>query len=156
MKKLLACVLLVSLLLMLCSCTGYRAIGLVRIETSHGFETSFLSLDGQLQFKVKKTERGTEGEISYSAVEYSTTVIAKGFTITDEFVAKLKATDEANEAKRIRTLRGQLLADCDYIMLSDVDKTEEEKEAWKAYRQALRDIPEQSGFPWDVVFPKKP
>lgn len=66
MKKLLACVLLVSLLLMLCSCTGYRAIGLVRIETSHGFETSFLSLDGQLQFKVKKTERGTEGEISYS------------------------------------------------------------------------------------------
>ena len=66
MKKLLACVLLVSLLLMLCSCTGYRAIGLVRIETSHGFETSFLSLDGQLQFKVKKTDRGTEGEISYS------------------------------------------------------------------------------------------
>lgn len=97
-----------------------------------------------------------EGEISYSAVEYSTTVIAKGFTITDEFVAKLKAADEANEAKRIRTLRGQLLADCDYIMLSDVDKTEEEKEAWKAYRQALRDIPEQSGFPWNVVFPEKP
>ena len=97
-----------------------------------------------------------EGEISYSAVEYSTTVIAKGFTITDEFVAKLKAADEANEAKRIRMLRGQLLADCDYIMLSDVDKTEEEKEAWKAYRQALRDIPEQSGFPWNVVFPEKP
>ena len=73
-----------------------------------------------------------------------------------EFVEKLKAADEANEAKRIRTLRDKLLAECDYIMLSDVDKTEEEKEAWKTYRQALRDIPEQSGFPWDVVFPEKP
>ena len=71
-------------------------------------------------------------------------------------MAKLKSADEANEAKRIRTLRDKLLAECDYIMLSDVDKTEEEKEAWKAYRQALRDIPEQSGFPWDVTFQEKP
>lgn len=97
-----------------------------------------------------------EGEISYSAVEYSTTVIAKGFAITDEFVAKLKAADDANEAKRIRSLRDKLLAECDYIMLTDVEKTTAERNAWKTYRQALRDIPEQSGFPWDVVFPEKP
>lgn len=30
------------------------------------------------------------------------------------------------------------------------------KGEWAVYRQALRDIPEQSGFPWDVEWPTKP
>ena len=28
--------------------------------------------------------------------------------------------------------------------------------AWSNYRKALRDIPEQEGFPFNVVFPEKP
>lgn len=28
--------------------------------------------------------------------------------------------------------------------------------AWAKYRQALRDLPEQEGFPFNVVFPKSP
>ena len=31
--------------------------------------------------------------------------------------------------------------------------TEEQKEKYRAYRQALRDVPEQAGFPYNVVFP---
>ena len=27
---------------------------------------------------------------------------------------------------------------------------------WNAYRQALRDITNQTGFPWDVTFPQQP
>ena len=34
--------------------------------------------------------------------------------------------------------------------------TESEKEAWRKYRQALLDLPEQGGFPFDVVYPTKP
>ena len=30
------------------------------------------------------------------------------------------------------------------------------KGPWAVYRQALRDIPEQPGFPWDVEWPTKP
>lgn len=32
----------------------------------------------------------------------------------------------------------------------------EQKMLWKQYRQALLDVPEQEGFPWDVVWPTPP
>ena len=34
--------------------------------------------------------------------------------------------------------------------------TAEQQQAWVDYRQALLDIPQQSGFPHDVVWPTKP
>ena len=62
---------MLSLLITLCSCSkytsSYKAIGLVRSNTSHSCEASFHSLEGQLVFKIKKTDSGTaEGDISYS------------------------------------------------------------------------------------------
>lgn len=34
--------------------------------------------------------------------------------------------------------------------------TAEQQQAWADYRQALLDIPSQSGFPHDIVWPNKP
>lgn len=53
----------------------------------------------------------------------------------------------------IRKKRDTLLSSSDWTQVSDapVDRVE-----WAAYRQALRDIPEQEGFPWDVVWPTEP
>ena len=34
--------------------------------------------------------------------------------------------------------------------------TEEQRQAWAAYRQTLLDVPQQSGFPNDVIWPSKP
>ena len=71
MKKLISIALTIILLISLCSCdkytSSYRAVGLVRINTSHSFETSFYSLDGRLVFKVKKSGEGKEGSIHISA-----------------------------------------------------------------------------------------
>jgi len=36
------------------------------------------------------------------------------------------------------------------------DLTLDQQQAWAAYRQALLDIPQQPGFPRDVVWPTKP
>ena len=59
-----------SMQLMLCSCdkhvSSYKAIGLIRSQTSHSCEASFYSLEGQLVFKIKKSDSGTEGSIAYS------------------------------------------------------------------------------------------
>lgn len=70
MKKILLWILMLSLLTALCSCdeyvSSYNAIGLVRSQTSHSCETSFYSLEGQLVFKIKKSDRGAEGNIAYS------------------------------------------------------------------------------------------
>lgn len=51
---------------------------------------------------------------------------------------------------RQRTERNMLLAETDYAALPD---TPEMSDAMKAYRQALRDVPAQEGFPTDITWP---
>lgn len=53
----------------------------------------------------------------------------------------------------IRQYRNNLLSQTDWTQLPDVPKSI--SEIWKDYRQALRDLPQQSGFP-DIDFPKPP
>lgn len=64
-----------------------------------------------------------------------------------------KAQKDAAQAESVRSQRTQLLKDSDWTQVADapVDKT-----AWAAYRQALRDIPSQAGFPWDIQWPVEP
>lgn len=52
--------------------------------------------------------------------------------------------------------RDKLLLDSDWTQLPDVPLTEEQKTAWATYRQELRDIPQQSGYPFDVIWPTAP
>lgn len=59
-------------------------------------------------------------------------------------------------AKRRRMDRDSLLAKCDWTQIADVPLTEEQKTAWKDYRQALRDVTSQPSFPWRVDWPTEP
>ena len=64
-----------------------------------------------------------------------------------------KTAKDAEQAKSIREQRTEKLKDSDWTQLADstADKT-----AWATYRQALRDITAQSGFPWEVTWPDAP
>lgn len=55
-------------------------------------------------------------------------------------------------AASIKAKRNSLLAATDSYALSDRPMSEE----MTAYRQALRDLPEQSGFPTDITWPIRP
>jgi len=57
------------------------------------------------------------------------------------------------KAAFIRSERDNLLKQSDWTQLSDAPV---DAAAWATYRQALRDLPEQSGFPGDIVWPTKP
>lgn len=59
----------------------------------------------------------------------------------------------ANQANSIRAQRDQLLAQSDWTQVADAPV---DQAAWAVYRQALRDVPEQAGFPFNVVWPVKP
>ena len=59
-------------------------------------------------------------------------------------------------ALRVRSNRDRLLLACDYYVMPDYPSTEEGLAEVKAYRQALRDITKQKGFPFDVVLPDFP
>ena len=56
-------------------------------------------------------------------------------------------------AEEIRSLRDAKLTKSDWTQVADapVDKT-----AWATYRQSLRDVPGQSGFPNEVTWPTEP
>lgn len=86
-------------------------------------------------------------------------VAVKTATVPENLRSKVAVIDNApviDKAALIRATRNEMLSASDYTQLSDVGLTAEEKEAWKVYRQALRDITEQSGFPDTVVFPISP
>lgn len=66
------------------------------------------------------------------------------------------AARDAEQADQIRAERTRRLSDSDWTQVDDAPLTNTQKAAWAAYRQALRDIPQQAGFPWDVVWPETP
>ena len=61
-------------------------------------------------------------------------------------------------ASSARAQRNGLLADSDLQVLPDrwAAMTTEQQAAWATYRQALRDLPQQAGFPVTIVWPVKP
>ena len=67
--------------------------------------------------------------------------------------AEYKARKDAEQAKSVRTQRTQKLSDSDWTQIAD---STADKAAWATYRQALRDVPTQAGFPWTIVWPTQP
>lgn len=57
---------------------------------------------------------------------------------------------------KVRTRRDAELERSDIYMLPDFPITELVREQWRQYRQDLRDIPSQQGFPDNVIWPTKP
>ena len=66
------------------------------------------------------------------------------------------ATRTDNEAATVRSKRNQLLSDSDWTQLSDSPLDPDGKAAWALYRESLRMVPQQAGFPWNVQWPPEP
>ena len=60
---------------------------------------------------------------------------------------------DAEQAKSVRNQRNEKLKDSDWALIAD---TPVDKMVWATYRQALRDVPAQAGFPWEVTWPDAP
>ena len=73
-------------------------------------------------------------------------------------VAEQKVIDTPRESEEVRRQRDALLNKYEWAVTSP-DLTDDKKAEWKTYRQALRDLPNQSGFPWEadgMSWPTKP
>jgi hypothetical protein len=68
--------------------------------------------------------------------------------VADGVITQAEADEQA--AEEVRAKRDGLLKESDYMVLPDAPV---DADAAKKYRQALRDIPEQAGFPHDVEWP---
>ena len=75
----------------------------------------------------------------------------------DEFEAKLQELIDAQPWKELRADRNKRIAQTDYLFTSDYPHaTEEVKQAWLDYRQALRDLPANTEDPSNPVWPQEP
>lgn len=75
---------------------------------------------------------------------------------TEEEIEAERAELSLPTADEIRTQRDKLLAETDWTQVLDAPISVESREAFRVYRQALRDITEQEGFPAAVVWPEMP
>lgn len=60
---------------------------------------------------------------------------------------------EIDKSVSVRMLRDGMLSSSDWTQVADAPV---DKAAWATYRQALRDIPSQAGFPNEVTWPVEP
>ncbi len=78
------------------------------------------------------------------------------WTVTKAIVDKNAdqiTTDTASKSVEVRNKRNQLLSTSDWTQVLDAPV---DRAAWATYRQALRDVTLQAGFPWDIAWPVKP
>lgn len=74
-------------------------------------------------------------------------------TAPDAWAAVIKRADYAAAAAEVRAERDKRIAATDWTVLGDAKTA---KADWREYRQALRDVPEQAGFPYAVQWPVPP
>ena len=55
-----------------------------------------------------------------------------------------------------RNQRDRLLAESDWVTIRATDMGDPVPTEWQTYRQALRDIPDQTGFPEEIEWPQEP
>jgi len=111
------------------------------------------------------TEKGEDGHPDVTGYTYDR------YTITRPHSTELRARIGANpglwlafakelEAEQLATAarirRDAALAETDRTQLPDADIADKSREDYRVYRQALRNIPEQPGFPYEIDWPEVP
>ena len=71
----------------------------------------------------------------------------------DEREAEWIAGADARAAEEFREERKKLIVASDWTQLADAPVN---KSAWATYRQDLRDVPQQAGFPNTITWPNAP
>ena len=120
--------------------------------------TSFSRLLDEKLLDAFDTDVVFEGPQKQGPPPYSSTYRNGVEKIGDKWYTKYsirqqdKKQIDDNWAENIRKRRDQLIKESDWRAVSD----RKLEPAWKRYRQALRDITKQEGFPHDVEWPVDP
>ena len=80
---------------------------------------------------------------------------------TQVFVVRVKSAEQIaaetqSQADVVRNERDEKLTATDWRVIKMLESGQLQDFAWAAYRQALRDITNQPGFPWDIQWPLQP
>lgn len=114
-----------------------------------------LFTDGTLHLYDNLVQVDCDEHTEYEGDLYITKTSLTQAEVEQQFDKLLEIEKEKHRhymAKLVREKRNKLLEDADILVNIAADNGIGESEA-RAYRQALRDVPEQEGFPLDVNWP---
>lgn len=77
------------------------------------------------------------------------------WSVTDKSESQVQSFDDEKRAV-VRLERDDMLAETDWVVVFHTEKGTSIPTEWAAYRQALRDVTTQEGFPWEVEWPLMP
>jgi hypothetical protein len=102
----------------------------------------------------------------FPKVDYTKTVLPATPTLVDSgWVQDWEIVDSSpevvaerteNQARTVRADRDSRLFASDWTQFNDSPLDPDEKLAWALYRETLRMVPQQPGFPWEINWPPKP
>lgn len=96
--------------------------------------------------------QGPYQKITETTPVYSNDQWNKYYVIEDMTPTEVQAVND-KKASVIRNKRSALLLQSDWTQVLDAPVN---REAWSTYRQALRDVTNQPGFPIEVTWPQQP
>ena len=128
----------------------------------NAFEIERIGNNAVIRFRENITEHENGENTWFEADEYTLEVL---FNITlesrvyadyESWLFRAKQADCEKISESARNRRDKSLLKTDWTQVKDVALSEFDMAAYAEYRQALRDIPQQPGFPYTIVWPKMP
>ena len=137
----------------------YTQTDLIRDNPSTSFPSGGISPDSLAEwnvFPVHFADQPVIDPLAQRVVELAP--MYDGQSWIQQWVVEALSQDEINanaaqQAAAVRADRNARLAATDWTQIAD---STADKLAWAAYRQALRDVPLQAGFPQNAIWPQKP
>ena len=130
------------------------------IRSENKMITHYLLDDGRIwsvkeaKFVTQVPEDAVQGTCPDEEGKASLKGLIEGLEFYHYEKGELKSDEEY--AQEARAYRNQLLEETDYLVVADYPISEQKREEFKAYRQLLRDISTQPGFPRNIEWPVKP
>ena len=88
--------------------------------------------------------------------EWAALGVVKAVEEVEDVVPEQPVRTDEELAREARDKRDRLLDQSDWFLMPDYPAKGEDLAVVKTYRQNLRDISKQDGFPSDIVWPTKP
>jgi hypothetical protein len=136
---------------------------IIRYNKKTGDVVSFLSVDED--FDLSTGDNQEYGYLESDIPIGSTKYYVKDGIITERqerpsnyhfWDGKSWVENDTLLSNKVRRNRDYLLSNSDWVVAKYTELGEPMPDEWRVYRQALRDIPSQAGFPKNVIYPKAP
>jgi len=137
----------------------YTQTDLIRDNPSTSFPSGGISPDSMAEwnvFPVHFADQPVVDPLAQRVVELAP--MYDGQSWIQQWAVEALSQDEINanaaqQAAAVRADRNGRLAATDWTQITD---STADKPTWATYRQALRDVPSQAGFPQSVTWPQEP